>query len=56
VSAKLAPDASFVERPSPVFQTSVRIPPLTVAPPDGVAVAASAAGAITAAEAATTAC
>ena len=55
VSAKLAPDASFVEPASPVFETSVRIPPLTVAPPNGVAVAASAAGAITAAHAATTA-
>ena len=55
VPAKVAPDASFVVPASPVLDTSVRIPPLTVAPPNGVAVAASAAGAATAANAATTA-
>src|SRR5262245_3569980 len=43
VSAKVAPDASFVDPASPVFETSVRTPSLVVAPPNGVAVAATAA-------------
>ena len=55
VPAKVAPEASFVVPVSLVSDTSVRIPPLTVAPPNGVAVAANAAGAATAATAATTA-
>ena len=42
-----APEKSFVAPASPVFDTSVRMPPLVVAPPNGVAVAASAAGTMT---------
>ena len=39
-----APEKSFVALASPVLETSVSIPSATVAPPNGVAVAASAAG------------
>jgi hypothetical protein len=55
VPVNVAPDASFVAPASPVLETSVRIPPLTVAPPNGVAVAATAAGARIAAQTSTTA-
>ena len=45
VSPNVALEKSFVVTVSPVFETSVRIPSFTVAPPNGFAVAAKAAGA-----------
>ena len=44
-----APEESLVAPTSPVLETRCRIPPDVVAPPNGVAVAAMAAGTTTAA-------